>query len=66
MQPIELIMKIWAIEDAYRAEVESILKSTPPKYLGLALANLGAIADEAFAEHNDAWMEQCLPELRFG
>lgn len=59
-------MKIWGIEDAHRAEVESILNSTPPKYLGLALANLGAIADEAFAEQNDAWMEQNLSEVRFG
>ena len=58
-------MKIWGIEDKDRSEVEAILKNTHPKHLGLALANLGASADDRFAETNDAWMSIHLPELRF-
>jgi len=64
MEPIELIMKIWCIDESNREELERMLNDTPPKHLGLALLNLGT-DDEAFAECNDAWMETYLPELRF-
>ena len=65
MDAIELIMKIWGIAEENRSEVETILKTTPPEHLGLALANLGMSADEAVRDTNDRWMETYLPELRF-
>lgn len=56
MEAIQLIMKMWGIEETDRAEVERILETTSPEYLSIALTSLGS-DDEAFAARNDAWME---------
>lgn len=65
MEPIDLILKIWSIQDAHRAEVQTILQNTPSEHIGLALMQLGAASEADFARKNDAWMEAHLPELRF-
>lgn len=65
MEPIELIMKIWGIDETSRNKLEQVLQTTSPQHLGLSLMNLAACSDEADAEANDFWMETYLPELKF-
>lgn len=66
MEPIELIMKIWGIDESNRKALEDVLQNADPKYLGLQLMNLGASSqDEGFEAKNNAWMETYLPEFRF-
>lgn len=57
MEAIELIMKIWGIEEADRPELERVLKNSTNKHLGVSLMNLSAGNDnEAFQAENDEWM----------
>ena len=46
MEPIELVMKIFRIQDEYKDDVEDALKNCSPKYLGLSLANLAQHPDD--------------------
>jgi hypothetical protein len=67
MEAIELVMKIWGIDESKRAELEMILKNTPSEHLGLALMNLASgIDDDEFVAANDKWMATYLPEVQIG
>lgn len=66
MEPIELILKIWNIEDQFRDEVEDILKNTPPEHSGLSLAYMTASSDDDATEDKYEWMQTYLPEVKMG
>ena len=65
MEPIELIMKIWGIDESCRDDLEKTLRSTSPEHLGLSLANLSVCSDDKFSEASDVWMDTYLPEVQF-
>jgi len=66
MEAIELVMKIWGIEESDRSELEKVLKTTSNEHLGLSLMYLSASSDnQEFNDANDEWMATYLPEVTF-
>lgn len=64
MEAIDLVMKIWGIEESDRDRLANTLKTTPPGHLGLALLNLAADPEnEAYVAANDEWIATHLPEV---
>lgn len=66
MEAIDLIMKIWNIQEQYKADVEKVLSCTAPERIEEELADfMQHPSDDDFDSALDAWFSANFRHLQF-